>query len=590
MPCNHAHAREGGEEAPAAAGSAGQRGYRRERLPSLHTPADWNRSEYTAARECAPGGGVSVVDRAVAGRTDRAEGRIWIDQDADAVGISCEYDSPMPYWVSTAAALTNWRLWEFILTEERLADSSDFVDLFDDHRQILRGSRCLGHLSDEHETPADYIRALQTARDDLLELTKQWQQGDYDDRDRFRGTITREALGLVGTMVHLLDLVDVDATFEVRIPELSKFDTDHRRTMAHSLAIGLAICSRYGQHTGYRQLFETRDAKLEWTTGSYSRMWSGTTNYQNMFDSLNTEGVSKLFRNPKEAPHLINNQAREYIGKKLNRRFGEQVVERDWDNLIILDGCRYDTFAEEVTFDGDLQSLRSAGSTSYEYFVNNYDGRRYPETAYITANTHFHRIDAEFADIVPVREFLWNENIMTVPPDVLTEYVLNHADRYDNKRLIIHFMQPHMPFLTRTEAGIERHPLSAGSGVHKYSESSENVETDMDAWWLRLEREEITREAAYDAYRTTLQIVLEEIDPLLSGLQGKTVVSADHGNVFGENNLYGHPKYRAHPKLVKVPWFISDDTRKEIQPADRLTSTRSLSAADKDKLRALGYV
>jgi DNA-binding transcriptional ArsR family regulator len=37
--------------------------------------------------------------------------------------------------------------------------------------------------------------------------------------------------------------------------------------MAHSLAIGLAICSRYGQHTGYRQLFETRDAKLEWTTG-----------------------------------------------------------------------------------------------------------------------------------------------------------------------------------------------------------------------------------------------------------------------------------------------------------------------------------
>jgi DNA-binding transcriptional ArsR family regulator len=267
MPCKHAHAREGGGEDPAAAGEAGQRGFRRERLPSLHAPTDWNRSEYIAARECAPNGGVSVVDHPVEGRDDRAEGRIWIDRDADAIGVSCEYDSPMPYWVTTAAALTNWRVWEFVLTEERLCEAPDFADLFDDHRQILRGSRCLGHLPDDHETPGDYIEGLQTARDDLLELTKRWQQGDYEDRDQFRGAITREALGLVGTIVHLLDLVDVDVTFEVRVPSLSKFDTDHRRTMARSLAIGLAICSSYGQHTGYRQLFETRDEKLDWTTG-----------------------------------------------------------------------------------------------------------------------------------------------------------------------------------------------------------------------------------------------------------------------------------------------------------------------------------
>ncbi|WP_338740410.1 winged helix-turn-helix domain-containing protein [Haloplanus salilacus] len=267
MPCNHAHAREGGDEGAAAAGEAGQRGFHRERLPSLHTPADWNRSEYIAARECTPDGGVSVVDHSVEGRDDRAEGHIWIDQSADAVGVSCEYDSPMPYWVSTAAALTDWRIWEFVLTEDRLLEAPEFADLFDDHRQILRGSRCLGHLPDDHETPADYIDGLQTARDDLLELTKQWHQGDYEDRDAFRSTITREALGLVGTMVHLLDLADVDVTFEVRVPSLPKFDTEHRRTMARSLAVGLAICSCYGQHTGYRQLFETRDEKLEWTTG-----------------------------------------------------------------------------------------------------------------------------------------------------------------------------------------------------------------------------------------------------------------------------------------------------------------------------------
>jgi arylsulfatase A-like enzyme len=286
-------------------------------------------------------------------------------------------------------------------------------------------------------------------------------------------------------------------------------------------------------------------------------------------------------RNPRKVYDFL-------IGKRLNQRSGEQVFKQDWDNLILLDGCRYDIFAEEVTFDGELQSLRSAGSTSYEYFLNNYDGRYFPEITYITANTHFHRIDAKFADIVPAREFLWDEDIWTVPPDELTNYVLDNADRYNNKRLIVHFMQPHMPFLIRTETGFKRHSISEGSGVHKVSETR-NTETR--PWWSRLEDGKIDRETTFDAYRNTLRIVLEEIEPLLSKLQGKTVVSADHGNAFGTNGIYGHPKNSTHQTLVKVPWFISNNgDRKRIQSADRLTSTQSLSGVDKEKLRALGYL
>jgi hypothetical protein len=180
---------------------------------------------------------------------------------------------------------------------------------------------------------------------------------------------------------------------------------------------------------------------------------------------------------------------------------------------------------------------------------------------------------------------------MTVLPDVLTGYILNHADDYNDKRLVIHFMQPHMPFLRRTETGIKRHTISADVGLLKYSDFADGADPNNIPWWNRLETGEITRKDAFDAYRNTLQIVLEEIKPLLNKLQGKTVVSADHGNAFGEDGIYGHPQYRAHQSLVKVPWFISHNGgRKNTQSADRLTSTQSLSAVDKEKLRALGYV
>jgi hypothetical protein len=298
--------------------------------------------------------------------------------------------------------------------------------------------------------------------------------------------------------------------------------------------------------------------------------------------------IVKGIRAPRKAIRYIDTNAREQVGEKLNRWRGERVLERDWDNLILLDGCRYDLFAEEIAIDGELDSLRSAGSTSHEYFVNNYDGGTFPEVAYISANTWFHKIEAEFADIIPAREILWDEEVMTVLPQDLTEHVLSISDEYQDKRLVIHYMQPHMPFLTRTDGGVQKHEVSRGSGLYKYSK---NPDPEIRPWWRRLREGELTRNEVITAYRETLRIVLEDITPLLEGLQGRTIVSADHGNGFGEAGIYGHPGNRSHHNLVKVPWFIIEgNNRKSIKSADQLVSTRELSTVDEEKLHALGYV
>jgi DNA-binding transcriptional ArsR family regulator len=211
--------------------------------------------------------GFSVVDHPVEKAEDYRVPGLWIDPGGDRVVGSTEYVNPMQYWVSTARALTDWRIFEYCLTPKRLESVDyDFVDLFDEHRQVLRSSRCLGHLPDDYETVEEFVEALQEARENLEELTTNLHNGDFEDEDSFRGTILRDALGLAGTIVHIMDLVDVDVVREVRLPTFSSdFDADRWDDLVRTLTIGAAIQSRYAQFSAYRQLFEQREQKLDWT-------------------------------------------------------------------------------------------------------------------------------------------------------------------------------------------------------------------------------------------------------------------------------------------------------------------------------------
>lgn len=226
-----------------------------------------DRAHAVGATATAESRGLSLVDYPHAEVEDYRCADLWVDQDADRCVVSAEYVNPLQYWVSTARALTHHRLFTFELTPERLeSEEHDFWNLFDEHRQILRSSRCLGHLPDDVEDAEAFIEGLQDAREHLEDLTRKLYRGDFEDEDRFRGEITRDALGLCGTMVHLLDLVDVDVVREVRIPDFSRnFDEDRIEDLCQTLAVGAAIQSRYGQFTAYRQLFEQRPEKLEWS-------------------------------------------------------------------------------------------------------------------------------------------------------------------------------------------------------------------------------------------------------------------------------------------------------------------------------------
>lgn len=258
MPCKHASEHGGEEESPPTSSSD------RNRLPLLHTVGDLRRSAYTAAIETASDNGFTVVNHPIEGREDRAAPQLHYDDHEDKIVVSVEADNPLSLWVSVAHALTDHRIWEWVIPPERLEENEAFRPLFDEYREVLRSSRCLGYLSDDVTTTEEYVTALQDARDELLEMTKKLRHDEYDDRARFRGDITREALGLVGTMTHLFDIIGVDLVREVRIPTFQKFGPDRQHAVARSLAIGAAIGSHYGENAAFRQLFEDDEERRRW--------------------------------------------------------------------------------------------------------------------------------------------------------------------------------------------------------------------------------------------------------------------------------------------------------------------------------------
>jgi hypothetical protein len=246
-------------------GAADDRDSHRHRLPFHHQVRGAARHRYAAAAGSASDGGIALVDHPITKKSDRAEPHWYYDHEADRLVVGAEYDNPMQWWVCIALALTNARTFRHVFTPDRF-ESGKLGDLLANHTDLLRNSRCLGYLKDADATAEGYTDALLDAAEDLYELTKHLHDGNYENETRFRGEITCEALGLAGTMVHLLDLADVDVVREARIPRFSRdFKPQQKDALAETLSIGASIQSRYREFAAYRQLFERREEKRDST-------------------------------------------------------------------------------------------------------------------------------------------------------------------------------------------------------------------------------------------------------------------------------------------------------------------------------------
>jgi hypothetical protein len=239
---------------------------------------------------------------------------------------------------------------------------------------------------------------------------------------------------------------------------------------------------------------------------------------------------------------------------------GTNIFTRDWDALLILDACRVDALrmvADEYDFIDTVDSIVSVGSTSFEWMSKTFTRRHTDvigKTAYVCGNPYlrwtFHDRDCPpagdsipfgprkydtvypetFAYLDDVTEYGIDDVLGVIPPETMTDRAVSVARTRDPGRLLVHYMQPHEPYFTSDREAIE------------------NTRQ-------RLESGNATREEAFDRYLDTLRVALDSVEVLLNNIDAENVViTADHGELFGEFGVHGHPIGFPHPHLKRVPW------------------------------------
>jgi len=256
---------------------------------------------------------------------------------------------------------------------------------------------------------------------------------------------------------------------------------------------------------------------------------------------------------------IINpGKAIEHIERKLGRQYlfiryedPTNPFYEDWDNLIILDACRFDIFSEQHTFSGELDYRLSPASGTMEWLKKTVEGNNFNDTVYITANPRVSRYNESFHKVVPAWKTHWDDELNVTPPQDVTDLTQKVANEYPHKRIVSHYMQPHIPFI----GDFGRHKIGVYDGVTKgRNRALGNEYSPNEEPYVLLEQGKIETDTAKKAYRENLRLTLSAIKPLLSELDGKTVVTSDHGELLGENG-WGHYIGGKEDKLLEVPWL-----------------------------------
>lgn len=238
------------------------------------------------------------------------------------------------------------------------------------------------------------------------------------------------------------------------------------------------------------------------------------------------------------------------------------IMTKEWDNLVLLTGCRYDTYKilneiEPKRITGPLYSQFLRNSHTEEFLAQNFPDC-YNDTVYVTANPHSLNVisqDTFYKTISLIEEF--GPEYETVHPKAVTNRAAEIAETYSDKRLIIHYMQPYSPFIGLIGDSIDHQG-------HK-----NQIETPTDTFpliWqqLRTGKIDIGVKQVQAAYIENLDITMVYLQKLLDSLTGRSVVTSVHGTFIGDRMTpipvreFGAKRGLCSPELTQVPWQVID--------------------------------
>lgn len=296
---------------------------------------------------------------------------------------------------------------------------------------------------------------------------------------------------------------------------------------------------------------------------------------------------------------------------RFDGRLRTPIWEDEWDVCLVLDACRHDLL-ESVASEYDwlpnsIKSAWSVGSASPEWINNTFNpswDAELRQAGLVTANPFTGKHPRELGllreDTYPLakRPFAyfdevyvdeWSDQDHTVDPARVTDrgmHAYAQRDEHGMERLVVHYMQPHMPFRDRPEW------FDGWGGTSKFGNPREQDDRDI---WMKLRDGEMTYREFWQAYTDNLRWVLDEVERWLETTNARVLVTSDHGNGAGEYGIWGHPPGVAAPALRRVPWVIlqGQKTRTmdyEVPQGVPVTAGADAGPELNERLSDLGYL
>jgi hypothetical protein len=304
---------------------------------------------------------------------------------------------------------------------------------------------------------------------------------------------------------------------------------------------------------------------------------------RSVYKNIPENSLKKAARNPTKAVKYIHQKGLNRIENK-TYRFGRSLYDYEWDCAIILDACRYDLAQQNNKAKkllGNPSRVYSLGANSERWMSRTFQAaseKQLQGTHYVTANIFSETAVPDGVRCTEVWKSDFDQSLSTVPPRAVTDSAVQIGREESPHRLLIHYMQPHLPPVT----------------------DNLDLELDLDfrdGWgadnpWRSIEDGSVDPGEIKEAYLGNLTPVIEELDVILQNISAKkVVVTADHGNMLGEFGKWGHFRANAiHPGVRLVPWWeTSASDTKTYEPSDIQKQKNKDSLSREEKLQALGY-
>jgi hypothetical protein len=280
-------------------------------------------------------------------------------------------------------------------------------------------------------------------------------------------------------------------------------------------------------------------------------------------------------------------EIRKNLVQKMNIIKGENIYEKEWDILILLDCARVDMMeevADDYQFLTQIEDHPTLGTSSVEWMQTTFTGEYTKEmgnTVYITANPNSDECLSSrgFQHLEEVWRDGWDSDIGTIPARSVTDRAIAFHRELNPQRMIIHYMQPHPPFVPRSDIEV-----TDVSKPDMEKEKMNVAELHNDAGY--------TFDQLWEAHMQNLEYVLNDVELLLSNIDAdRVIISADHGQALGESGVWGHPRSISLDVVRRVPWCVtSASNTDEYDPDFEMSYTSSISSElVEERLEYLGY-